>query len=511
MSDSSSTGAGPGQYADDARRYRLDSRIATGGMGEVWRATDTTLGRTVAVKVLKHEYADDAAFRTRFETEARHAAALGHPGIASVFDFGEARSADGSPHPRPYLVMELVEGEPLSALLQQGRPMDPQVVSDLMAQAASALAAAHAAGIVHRDVKPANLMITPDGTVKITDFGIARAADSVGITQTGQVLGTPQYLSPEQARGDQATAASDVYALGVVAFECLAGRRPFQGESPVATALAHLQQPVPSLPDSVPGPLASVVRKALAKEPSERYAGASAFAAALRDPSSAAPDAAATAVVPPAVVPPPGDATSVMPAAAAPDPTPTPAPTPATTGLPAAQQRSSVWPAVLVTVLVIAVAAVVVALILTSGDGDEDPVAEPTSSAPTSESSEPTEEPTTEEPTPTEPATVEVDEDDYIGRQVAEVEDDLEQMNLTVARDELDNDGTQTEGEVADVNPTGTLQEGQQVTVAYWGPPPPEETPTEEPTEGDDEGGVGSILPGSDESTSERDAEGVEG
>ncbi|MEQ4498354.1 serine/threonine-protein kinase, partial [Nocardioides kribbensis] len=241
-----------GGSADDAGRYRLDARIATGGMGAVWRATDTTLGRTVAVKLLKSEYADDPSFRSRFETEARHAASLHHPHIAAVYDFGEAQSADGSGVPRPYLVMELVEGQPLSALLRPGQPMDPDVARDLVAQAADGLAAAHAAGIVHRDVKPANLLVTADRQVKITDFGIARAAQSVGLTQTGQVMGTPQYLSPEQARGTTATGVSDVYSLGVVAFECLAGRRPFQGDTPVTTALAHLNQPVPDLPAAVP-------------------------------------------------------------------------------------------------------------------------------------------------------------------------------------------------------------------------------------------------------------------
>jgi len=292
------------RFADDAHRYRLDSRIATGGMGEVWRGTDTTLGRQVAVKLLKIEYADDASFRSRFETEARHAASLHHPGVAAVYDFGEASPRDGSEALRPYLVMELVDGQPLSALLRPGEPMDPVVTRDLLAQAADAIGAAHAAGIVHRDIKPANLLVTPARQMKITDFGIARAADGVGLTQTGQVMGTPQYLSPEQARGGTATPASDVYSLGCVAFECLAGRRPFVAETPIATALAHLREPVPPLPDEVPADLAAVVRRALAKEPRERFADGAAFATALRDPATAATDVFAPA--------PTGDQTQVM-------------------------------------------------------------------------------------------------------------------------------------------------------------------------------------------------------
>ena len=285
MSDGQGEGFG---FADDAQRYRLDSRIATGGMGEVWRGTDTVLNRAVAIKLLKHEYADDASFRSRFETEARHAGSLHHPGIAAVFDFGDGSATDGSGSPRPYLVMELVDGQPLSDLLRPGEPMDPEVARDLLAQAAAAVGAAHAAGIVHRDIKPANLLVTPARELKITDFGIARAAEGMALTQTGQVMGTPQYISPEQARGTTAVPASDVYALGVVAFECLAGRRPFVADTPVATALAHLREPVPPLPPEVPADLAAVVRKAMAKEPGERYADGAALAAALRDPAAAA-------------------------------------------------------------------------------------------------------------------------------------------------------------------------------------------------------------------------------
>ncbi|HJR37898.1 MAG TPA: protein kinase, partial [Nocardioidaceae bacterium] len=260
-------------------RYRLDTRIATGGMGEVWRATDLVLDREVAVKVLKHEYADDPTFVARFEAEARHAAALHHQNIASVFDFGEL--ADGSDRPRPFLVMELVPGQPLSTLLG-GEPMPPANAAELVAQAADAIGAAHAMGIVHRDVKPANLLVTPDGQVKITDFGIARAADAVPLTQTGQIVGTPHYISPEQVEGQPATAASDIYALGVVLYECLAGRRPFAADTPVTTALAHLREPVPPLPDTVPEHLQAVVATALAKDPADRFASARDLADALR-------------------------------------------------------------------------------------------------------------------------------------------------------------------------------------------------------------------------------------
>ena len=480
-----------GEYADDARRYLLESRIATGGMGEVWRARDTTLNRTVAVKVLKREYADDPSFRSRFETEARHAASLHHPGIAAVFDFGEAQSVDGSGVPRPYLVMELVEGQPLSALLRPGSPMDPDAATALMAQAADAIAAAHAAGIVHRDVKPANLLVTPDRKVKVTDFGIARAADSVGLTQTGQVMGTPQYLSPEQARGTTATEASDVYSLGVVAYECLAGRRPFDAGSPVATALAHLNQPPPALPAAVPAPLAAVVLRALAKDPAERYAGAGDLAAALRDPAgagavggAAAAGSTTAADAPTSVVPPVGPplgasddpATAVLPglgaAAAAPVTTST------TTTTSEQERRAFPWATLLLVVALVAVVVLVVVLLLTSDD-EEEPTEEPTRNPSRSQSSEPTQETTT----PSAPATVEITESDYTGRDYRDVQERLSDLGLNPVLNELDNDGSQEPAIVDGVNPTGTLTEGDQVTISYWGPRPESPTPTPTPSE----------------------------
>jgi len=444
------------RFADDGRRYRLDSRIATGGMGEVWRATDTTLGREVAVKLLKHEFADDATFRSRFETEARHAAALHHPGVAGVYDFGEAVAGDGSGQPRPFLVMELVDGKPLSDLLAGGRALDPEVARDLLAQAADAVAVAHAAGIVHRDIKPANLLVTPERQIKITDFGIARAADGVGITQTGQVMGTPQYLSPEQARGNPATTASDVYSLGCVAFECLVGRRPFQAESPIATALAHLQQPVPELPDDVPADLAVVVRRALAKEPAERYPDAAAFAAALRDPAAAA----ATQVVAPAAAPPvDAQGTQVMaavPLGTGPATVSTPVSTPVSP--PGEAARRTPWVPILVVLLVLLLAAGAFAL-LRGGDGTEEPT------TPTSSTGE----------------RVVIDESDFVGRPVDTVVDELTTRGLRVDTIELDNPGNETAGLVDGVDPSGRLRVGDLVEVTYWGDAPTEE-PTQEPT-----------------------------
>jgi serine/threonine protein kinase len=253
-----------------AGRYRLTDRIATGGMGEVWRAEDNLLNRDVAVKLLPTGRAGDEAFLARFRAEARYAASLSHPGIARVYDYGESSEFGGA-----YLVMELVEGDPLSAILADAGRLSPDVTLDIVSQSARALEAAHEAGIVHRDIKPGNLLVTADGTTKITDFGIATAvaaAQASHLTETGMVMGTAMYVSPEQATGSQVTEASDIYSLGVVAYECLAGRPPFTASEPIAIAYAHKHEPVPALPPDVPEPVADLVYHMLAKTPEERPA-----------------------------------------------------------------------------------------------------------------------------------------------------------------------------------------------------------------------------------------------
>ena len=247
-------------------RYSLIERIATGGMGEVWRGSDQILGRPVAIKMLAAMHAGDEQFRARFRAEARYASSLSHPGITRVFDYGEESPLGG-----PYLVMELVDGQPLSEILERYGRLDPYVVLNIVAQAARALDAAHRAGIVHRDIKPGNLLIMADGTTKITDFGIAKAnVPDVNLTATGIVMGTALYVSPEQATGAPLAGASDVYSLGVVAYECLAGDPPFVADQPLAIAIMHKHDPVPPLPADVPRPIADLVYQMLAKNPQDR-------------------------------------------------------------------------------------------------------------------------------------------------------------------------------------------------------------------------------------------------
>jgi serine/threonine-protein kinase len=265
-----------------AGRYELVDLVATGGMGSVWRARDLLLGRTVAVKVLRSEFSGNETFLARFRAEAQHAAVLHHEGIAAVHDYGEVPSSDGGGQ-LAYLVMELVDGEPLSALLDREGRLDPPRTLAILRQTAAALAAAHQAGVVHRDVKPGNLLVSADGRVTVTDFGIAWSAASVPLTQTGQVVGTAHYLSPEQAEGRQAGPASDVYALGMIAYECLAGRRAFDGDNAVQIALRQIRDVPDPLPDDVPDAVRSLVGRMLVKDAAARFADGAAVREAVDD------------------------------------------------------------------------------------------------------------------------------------------------------------------------------------------------------------------------------------
>ena len=236
-------------------------------MGDVWRGTDLAIDRRVAIKLLRSERADDEDGLARFRAEAHHAGSLSHPNIAQVFDYGEARGTEPG-----YLVMELVEGLSLTRILDDG-PLPPGDVMDVVAQAARGLAAAHQAGLVHRDIKPGNLLVRLDGLVKITDFGIAIAAGenpvTQPVTQPGMLIGTPAYLAPERISGAPAMPATDLYALGVVAHQCLTGQVPFVGE-PLAVALAHLDRGIPPLPPSVPPAAAALVADLTRQDPAAR-------------------------------------------------------------------------------------------------------------------------------------------------------------------------------------------------------------------------------------------------
>jgi eukaryotic-like serine/threonine-protein kinase len=294
-------------------RYRLIAPLGEGGMATIWRAVDEQLDREVAVKILRPQFSSDPGFAARFKQEARAAGGLSHPNIVSVYDYG-TDGADGE----QYIVMELVDGRDLSTILRDRGSLSVDDSVRIAIGVASALEVAHRKGIVHRDVKPGNILITDGGDVKVTDFGIARAVSEASMTVTGTTLGSVHYFSPEQARGDEVTGASDVYSLGIVLFEMLTGRRPFEADTAAAVALRRLNEDAPT-PTAIgkpqPAALEAIVMRALAREPADRFPDAGAMAEALRawrrNPDVVPAGAAAAAVV--AATPPAGEPTVYVP------------------------------------------------------------------------------------------------------------------------------------------------------------------------------------------------------
>jgi serine/threonine-protein kinase len=463
-------------------RYELESRIAIGGMGEVWKATDQVIGRTVAIKILKDEYMGDPGFLERFRAEARHAALVNHEGIANVYDYGEENGS-------AYLVMELVPGEALSTILEREQVLSTDRVLDITAQTALALQAAHAAGLVHRDIKPGNLLITPDGRVKITDFGIARIADQVPLTATGQVMGTVQYLSPEQASGHPASPTTDIYSLGIVAYESLAGKRPFTGESQVAIAMAQINEAPPELPVTVPEPVRNLVFSMIAKSPAERPATAAHVARAAQ--ALRRGDVATATVAVPAIAegvditastklmgaaaPIPDDATMLLTSAGGPTVT---APVPLVDDEQEGERKKRsrwTWPLVaLVLLLLVVLVASLWPLIAPTNDD---------AATPTPSASQPTPSQPTPTPTETEPETVTINESDFIGLSYSDAAAEVARLGLVpeketgaaaAAADQVDT--------VSGVSPRGNVDAGSTITLTVYGPLPSVQAPTASPT-----------------------------
>lgn len=470
----------PTQGVSFGGRYELQSRIAIGGMGEVWEATDHVIGRTVAIKILKDEYMGDPGFLERFRAEARHAALVNHEGIASVFDYGEENGS-------AFLVMELVPGEALSTILERDKSLSADKTLDIVAQTASALQAAHAAGLVHRDIKPGNLLITPDGRVKITDFGIARIADQVPLTATGQVMGTVQYLSPEQASGHPASPATDTYSLGIVAYECLAGKRPFTGESQVAIAMAQINEQPPPLAPTVPIPVQNLVMAMIAKKPGDRPSSAATVARAAQALRRGDLNSAAIAV--PAIATggvADDDATRIL-TATGDDTTrilPTTAQLPTEAEAAAAgddepekKKRSPwTWPLIaLIIILLIAVGGTIWALVSNQG-----PAPDPSDSATISDTPTPE---ITESETP-EPEQINVSDLELVGMTCDEATAAAKAVDLLVtcvtgstAAKNADQAGT-----VQSVSPRGMVQPGSTLTLTLFADPVSLNAPTNPPT-----------------------------
>ena len=488
-------------------RYKLSSRIAIGGMGEVWEATDQVIGRTVAIKILKDEYMGDPGFLERFRAEARHAALVNHEGIANVYDYGEENGS-------AYLVMELVPGEALSTVLERERVLPPDQVMDIVSQTALALHAAHKAGLVHRDIKPGNLLITPDRRVKITDFGIARIADQVPLTATGQVMGTVQYLSPEQASGHAANPATDIYSLGIVAYEALAGRRPFTGESQVAIAMAHINDEPPALPVTVPEPVRNLVLAAIAKKPEDRPVSAEVFARAaraLRDGNVTRAAQAVPAVLGLTAADEIGDATAPLDRTAIMDDgarttvlgtaagttevmkddfdtliggTPVEGEEESTAlATPAADERKkpAAWVWVLIGAIVLFAAALAwFALALVNSNAPAETTPPATTAVETTAAETPSQNPT---PTASTPTTVSIAQGDYIGLDYDTAANRISELGLTPNRVEGPVATNQEDvNTVTAVSPTGTVDLGSTVTLTVYANVETPNTPTTAPT-----------------------------
>jgi serine/threonine-protein kinase len=435
-------------------RYRLISLIATGGMGEVWLAQDEVILREIAIKILKPEYLSDPSFLERFRTEARHAAMVNHEGIANVFDYGE----DGG---SAYLVMEKVPGDSLAKILEVETSLAERRVMNIMAQTARALYAAHSQGLVHRDIKPGNLLITPDNDVKITDFGIARVADQVSLTATGQVMGTVQYLSPEQATGKAATASTDIYSLGIVAYEALTGKRPFTGDSQMVIAMAHINDAPPALPDFVSPEVATFVLNCLAKKPEDRPKNALVLAqraeALAKNPSESAPTKVLSALT---------EAQTALLSTT-------------TSELEVVAKKPPAWPwIVVISLLGLAAIAILTSIIASFVTPAATPTATQSSTTTTSSSSSPSSTPTTSA-SPTE-ATVLLLSTDIDGKNISDVESQLATMGLVVNSEvgELVSPDSPLLYQAYQASPLGTLPLGTTITVKYYGAAPNTPTPT---------------------------------
>ena len=495
-------------------RYKLTSRIAVGGMGEVWKGVDSVLGREVAAKILKDEYLSESTFLARFRAEAQNMGRVSDPGIAGVYDYGDEQGS-------PYLVMEYVPGEALSAIIERSAPLSETDTLSIVSQAAQALGAAHKVGVIHRDIKPGNILMTPDFRVKITDFGIARVTDQAPLTKTGQVMGTAQYLAPEQATGKGSGPGSDLYALGIIAYEALAGQRPFTGDSQVAIAIAQVNQQHPPLPDTVSEPLRRFVDCLLEKKPDRRPADAMKVAKAAEAlsagdvagaeellPQMRHGNAASEALTQVFNNPEPVPTTKAMPVTASNDATqvyPNGAEAAGAAGAGAAgdgeldpqnqdvENKASNKGRVLIWILaIIALIAVGSLLWYFLGGNNAEPEPDPSTSAPTSQA----------------PSTIEIDPNDYIGLTEASATQNLENKGLEVDTTTIDSD--RAAGTVADVGEGDngyTFEEGDTVTLYISGGPveAPEETGSDsgsDPGLGNDSGSNSDSDSGSSGSSS---------